>query len=81
MVLNTRGNKWAENNGKRAIGQFGFRPNRSTIDAAFKLRHTVEVYQSREKPVYCAFIEVRKAYDSVNRDILWSEPMGIQSST
>jgi hypothetical protein len=72
MVLNTRGNRWAENNGKRAVGQFGFRSHSSTIDAAFILRHTVEVYQSREKPVYCAFIEFRKAYDSVNRDILWS---------
>jgi hypothetical protein len=82
MVLNTRGNKWAENNGKRTAGQFGFRPNRSTIDAAFILRHTVEVYQSQKKTVYCAFIDFRKAYDSVNRDILWSclEQMGIHGN-
>jgi hypothetical protein len=82
MVLNTRGNKWAETNGKRAVGQFGFRPNRSTADAAFVLRHTVEVYQSRKKPVYCAFIDFRKAYDSVNRNILWNclEQMGIHGN-
>lgn len=82
MILNTRGNNWAEANNKRAVGQFGFRQGKSTLDAAFILRHTLEVYQSRKKPVYCAFIDFRKAYDSVNRNILWSclERMGLHGN-
>lgn len=82
MILNTRGNKWAESNNKRAVGQFGFRPGRSTLDATFILRHTLEVYQARKKSVYCAFIDFRKAYDSVNRQILWCclEQMGIHGN-
>ena len=46
MVLKG-GTNWAETNVKRAVGQFGFRPNRSTVDAAFILRHTVELYHSK----------------------------------
>ena len=62
--INTRGKKWAEANGKRADGQFGFRENRSTLDDTFVLRHTVERYSALKKPVFCAFIDFTKALRS-----------------
>lgn len=70
-VLNMRGNKWAEGNGFRAKGQFGFRKGMGTVEAAFILRHTIEECAAKQKAVYCAFIDFKKAYDSVDRNLLW----------
>ena len=71
MILNTRADEWAETNGYRAKGQFGFRKARSTVDAAFVLLHAIEQYKANHKPLFCAFIDFKKAYDSVDRDTLW----------
>ena len=70
-VMNNRFDEWAEGNGHRAHGQFGFREKKGTLDAAFILRHSIEKYAAERKPLYCAFIDFRKAYDSVDRQLLW----------
>lgn len=62
---------WAESNKFRAEGQSGFRAQRGTIDAAFTLNHIIEKYHSNKKPVFVAFIDFRKAYDWVDRKLLW----------
>jgi hypothetical protein len=79
LVLNTRGDKWAEANGHRARGQFGFRHGKGTVEAMFVLRHTIELYRSKNRPVYCAFIDFKKAYDCIDRDLLWRaiQAMGV----
>ena len=51
--------------------QAGFRESYSTIDHIFVLQLIVEFYQSVHKRVYCAFIDYRKAFDSINRPLLW----------
>ena len=51
--------------------QAGFREGYSTIDHIFDLQLIVELYQSVHKRVYCAFIDYRKAFDSINRPLLW----------
>ena len=51
--------------------QAGFRESYSTIDHIFVLQLIVELYQSVHKRVYCAFIDYRKAFDSINRPLLW----------
>ena len=71
MVMNARADDWAEDHGLRAEGQFGFRRDRGTVHAAFALRHLVEQYGSCRRPLYCAFIDFKKAYDSVDRSKLW----------
>ncbi len=71
MVMLQRMDKWAENNDMRAKGQAGFRHGRGTPDNAFVLNHIIEKYHARKKPVYAVFIDFRKAYDCIDRDLLW----------
>ena len=51
--------------------QAGFRGGRSTIDQIFALRQVVEKRWEHALPIYCAFIDLEKAYDSVWRDGMW----------
>ena len=51
--------------------QVGFREGYSTIDHAFVLHLVIELYQSVLKRVFCAFIDYRKAFDSIDRSLLW----------
>ena len=53
--------------------QTGFREGYSTIDHIFVLQLIIELYQSVHKRVYCAFIDYRKAFDSINRPLLWQK--------
>ena len=48
--------------------QFGFRKNRSTTDAIFIVR---EAIKSTTKPIYLCFIDLRAAYDHLDRDMLF----------
>ena len=77
-ILNRRGDKWAEANSLRAEGQFGFRHGKGTIQAMFTLRHTIEHYKMHNKaPLYRAFVDFKKAYDSVDRELLWQALAGM----
>lgn len=80
QVLLNRLDEWAEKYGVRAKGQFGFRKGKGTEDATLVLQHVAEVYREESKPVYTAFVDFRKAYDSVDRGILWEclEQLGIR---
>ena len=82
LVMNARLDAWAEARGRRAQGQFGFRQGRGTVDAAFVLRHTVEMHRHAGKPLFCAFIDFKKAYDSIDRQLLWRclEGMGVHGA-
>lgn len=51
--------------------QSGFRPNRSTIDPIFTLRQLQEKSIEQQRPLYMVFIDFTKAFDSVNRELLW----------
>ena len=53
--------------------QAGFREGYSTIDHIFVLQLIIELFQSVHKRVYCAFIDYRKAFDSINRPLLWQK--------
>ena len=59
--------------------QAGFRGGRSTVDQIFALRQVLEKRWEFALPVYCAFIDLEKAYDSVWREGMWkiSEYYGI----
>jgi hypothetical protein len=71
LVILARLDAWAEKQQFRAATQFGFRKGMSTIDAIFTMRHTIELYEQQHKPVFAAFIDFRKAYDRVDRNLLW----------
>lgn len=71
LVILNRMDKWAENGGLRAAGQAGFRHGRGGADNSFVLCTLIEKYKFASKPIYAAFIDFRKAYDSLVRTILW----------
>jgi hypothetical protein len=77
LVLLARMDAWAERRGLRAAGQCGFRAGRGTTDDVFVLQHIVEVSKLQRKPLYAAFIDFRKAYDSVDRSLLWTVLAGM----
>ena len=50
----------------------GFRPNRSTTDMMFVIRRLQELARKKRIPLYVYFIDLTKAYDSVDRTLLWT---------
>jgi len=78
-VIMNRMDLWAERQGHRAFSQFGFRGKVGTLEAAFVLRHMVEACIASQHPLYAAFIDFRKAYDRVDRKLLWRmlEKLGV----
>jgi hypothetical protein len=51
--------------------QAGFRYGRSTIDQIFTLKIVMERSREFNQPLHMCFIDLQKAYDSVNREALW----------
>jgi len=52
--------------------QCGFRPGRGTVDAIFVMRQLMSMCKAAQgAPLFSAFIDLTKAYDSVNRQALW----------
>ena len=52
--------------------QSGFRPNHSTTDMMFVIRRLQELARKKRIPLYVCFIDLTKAYDSVDRTLLWT---------
>ena len=85
MILEQRIASWAENHAVKAKGQAGFRKDFRTTDNIFVLRSLIDKQrQTRQKgqcgKLYCCFVDFKKAFDTVNRDLLWQvlEGLGIQ---
>lgn len=51
--------------------QCGFRPQRGTTDAIYTLRRLVSSCMEFNTPLAMAFIDLAKAYDTINRAALW----------
>ena len=52
--------------------QCGFRANRSTVDMIFCARQLMEKCREQHRDLYIAFVDLSKAFDSVDRELLWS---------
>jgi sorting nexin-29 len=52
--------------------QYGFRRNRSTTDQIFYIRQILEEKWEYNGTVYQLFIDFKKAYDSVRREVLYN---------
>lgn len=72
-LLNSRLTRWAEANNLRAAGQAGFREDHRCSDHLLVLRTVIEQQRSVKAPLYTCFVDFKKAYDSVPRDLLWTK--------
>jgi hypothetical protein len=72
-VLNTRLTSWCESEGVIVDEQNGFRKGRSTVDHLSALTNIVETRKKLRLSTFCAFIDFKKAYDTIDRGILWQK--------
>ena len=70
MLLNERLRTCIERNGLLSDEQNGFRMNRRGEDNIFIVRELIERCKRDNKRGYFAFLDIEKAYDRVNREIL-----------
>ena len=72
-ILTSRLRRWVELENKVCPEQAGFRTQHSTIDHIYTLHAIIlkHVYGDRRGKLYVAFVDYRKAFDSVNRSQLW----------
>lgn len=55
------------------VAQGGFRPGRSALDHAFCLEHLCRHHAKHSSPPVLAFLDIKSAYDTVDRSIIWSK--------
>ena len=70
-ILNKRLSEWAEVEEKILEEQAGFRAGYSTVDHIVSLYTMVQKYLLKHTKLYVAFVDFKKAFDSVNRNALW----------
>ena len=71
-IIARRLSEYCERVGILPEGQSGFRPNCSTTDMMFVVRRLQELAREKRIPLYVCFIDLTKAYDSVDRTLLWT---------
>ncbi len=79
MILESRISQWAETNDLRAKGHVSFRKDFRTTDNLFILCTLTEQAIFQKKKLYTCFVDFKKAFDTVLRDLLWQvlEGLGI----
>ena len=70
LILN-RLSKHIDNIGLIPESQCGFLPGRGTTDSSFALRQLQEKCRLQNQDLYLLFIDLTKAFDTVNREGLW----------
>ena len=72
-VLNKRLTAWSESTGKLTDFQNGFREKRSTIDHLTTITSIMENRKAVKKSTIVVFVDFSKAYDTINRELLWTK--------
>ena len=70
-IVATRLGAYCETRNLLPEEQCGFRPHRSTKDMIFAVRRLQELGRKARVPLFLSFIDLQKAYDSVDRTLLW----------
>ena len=70
-IINNRLREWVEQNNITGEYQAGFKRGYSTIDHMFTLLACVQKQFAANRKLYVAFIDFEKAFDSINRNLLW----------
>ena len=72
-IINEKITKTAENNDLYADEQNGFRVGRSCEEHVFTLSSIIRNRKSQHLSTFVAFVDMEKAFDRVNRDLLFYE--------
>jgi hypothetical protein len=59
-------------------GQAGFCKNYHTTDQLFILWTLIQQSKAKKKPFYCCFVDFKKAFDIVSREMLWHVLVGLK---
>ena len=70
-VLNNRLNAFISSNSILSQNQAGFRKAHSTLDHVFSLKCLIDIFMESRYKLYVAFIDYKKAFDSISRSALW----------
>lgn len=70
-VLNNRIESFCVMNNRISDSQFGFKKGHSTIDPMFILLSMVQKYLNENKRLYVCFVDLKRCFDSINRNALW----------
>ena len=76
-IINARLNLYLECAGYIGDEQAGFRRSHSTSDHIFALHLIISIYKAKNKRLFAAFIDLKKAFDFVDRAILWRKVMAM----
>ena len=69
--INKRLNDWVENDDILSDDQYGFRKGRTTVDAIFVLKAFIDTILSEKGRLFCAFVDMTHAFDTVYLNGLW----------
>jgi hypothetical protein len=69
-LMHARLDQYIEVNALRAPTQCGFRKEQGALDALFTLNHCIQRAQWQKKRLYVVFVDFRKAFDTVRRDVM-----------
>ena len=72
-ILNKRLLSYLEVNNKLVDEQNGFRPDRSCLDHVFSLTTIIKNSIYRKRDVFALFIDFKKAFDLINRELLMAK--------
>ena len=70
-IVANRLSDYCEAHGILPDEQCGFRPERSIADMLYVVLRLQELARLRRVPLYMCFVDLQKAYDSVDRELLW----------
>ena len=70
-ILNHRLTEFCENNLILKEIQAGFRKGYSTLDHIFVLKNLIDIFKSKNKKLFCCYVDYTKAFDSIWREALW----------
>ena len=70
-IINLRIQEWVEENNITGEHQAEFKGNCCTVDHMFTLLALIQNQFSFDRKLYVAFIDIEKAFDSINRKLLW----------
>jgi hypothetical protein len=81
QILLNRLTLWATKNNTLNDVQYGFQKGKSTVDCIFLINSIISKTLSCGKKLYCVFLDYEKAFDRVDRVLLWQKLLTQNVST